>query len=239
MPAFFGLLFLLQRRFRAAAVSAVTFLVSIVAGSVLVPGSFGKWWATIFDVERFGGVDNPTSQSLRLWLAREAGIDGGPLWFLLALATTALALTSAYFLLKAGRITAALSIVGIGMCLVSPFSWHHYWLWIVPLAVTGVADLICWVSNDSSAFARSSLTRSPVTQFAVGALAPLVAVALLWPFVSVVLGFPFDIWGQINSGNVVGRSAWILWSLAILAAPTAIHLVASRRSCTPSERVPE
>lgn len=216
-PAFFGFLFLLQRRYRAAAVAGGTFLTTLALGDIAVPGGFSAWWTTLFDVERFGGIDNPTSQSLKLWLQREAGIDSGVLWAALAVTVGVLTFASAYRLLKDNNVTAAMAITGIGMSLVSPFSWHHYWLWIVPLAVGGVADVLCRTQ-------RMHPTR-PARHFALGAALPIAALAAMWPFLSVMLDLPFDIWDQIHSHNALGRSTWIWWSLLLIAAPWLQYLV--------------
>ena len=224
-PAFFGFLFLLQRRYRAAAVAGGTFLTTVALGDIAIPGGFRAWWKTLFDVERFGGIDNPTSQSLRLWLQREVGVDSGVLWAALAVTVAVLTFASASRLLTAHNVTAAMAITGIGMSLVSPFSWHHYWLWVVPLAVGGVADVLRRTQES-----HATQPVHPARHFALGLALPIAALAVMWPFLSVMLDLPFDIWDQIHSGNALGRSTWIWWSLLLIAAPWLKYLVQSART---------
>jgi len=143
-PAFFVIIFLVQRRFVAAAVSAATFLATVVAGFFIVPDAGAFWRSAVFDSGRVGVHENPGAQSIRSLLVR-LGADSTLLWLALALVTTALTAFAAWFALRRGNRTVAMALTGIGACLVSPFSWFHHWVWIVPLTVAviaGVASLI-------------------------------------------------------------------------------------------------
>ena len=143
-PAFFVIIFLVQRRFVAAAVSAATFLATVVAGFFIVPDAGAFWRSAVFDSGRVGVHENPGAQSIRSLLVR-LGADSTLLWLALALGTTALTAFAAWFALRRGNRTVAMALTGIGACLVSPFSWFHHWVWIVPLTVAviaGVASLI-------------------------------------------------------------------------------------------------
>ncbi|MDO5511680.1 glycosyltransferase 87 family protein [Corynebacterium sp.] len=175
-PAFFVIIFLVQRRFKAAAVSAGTFLLTVIAGFFVVPDAGTFWLDSMFNSERVGVHENPGAQSIKSLLVRNAGIESGLLWLALALLVTALTAAAAWLALRRGNRTVALALTGLGACLVSPFSWYHHWVWIVPLTVAVIAAI------DSLADARG---------FLIAQLSALVTLAalfvLLLPYVSGVL----------------------------------------------------
>lgn len=138
-PAFFGLLFLVQRRWVAALGSIVTFLVTVVVGWLTVPDAKAFWTDAMFSSDRVGDHSNPGAQSIKSVLVRDFGIESGAVWLVLALVTVALVAWAAWLAVQRDNLPLAVGFVGLGACLVSPFSWYHHWVWIVPL---GVAILV-------------------------------------------------------------------------------------------------
>ena len=138
-PAFFGLLFLVQRRWVAALGSIVTFLVTVVVGWLAVPDAKAFWTDAMFSSDRVGDHSNPGAQSIKSVLVRDFGIESGAVWLVLALITVALVAWAAWLAVQRDNLPLAVGFVGLGACLVSPFSWYHHWVWIVPL---GVAILV-------------------------------------------------------------------------------------------------
>ena len=138
-PAFFGLLFLVQRRWVAALGSIVTFLVTVVVGWLAVPDAKAFWTDAMFSSDRVGDHSNPGAQSIKSVLVRDFGIESGAVWLVLALVTVALVAWAAWLAVQRDNLPLAVGFVGLGACLVSPFSWYHHWVWIVPL---GVAILV-------------------------------------------------------------------------------------------------
>ena len=133
-PAFFVLLFIQQRRWGAVFIAAFTFLCTVATGFSEVTDAKHFWTDAIFATSRIGTDDNPGAQSIRQVLAR-AGMDSPWLWLILASAVTALALIAS----RRAPAPLAASFIGMTACLVSPFSWYHHWVWIVPMLV--------WVYN--------------------------------------------------------------------------------------------
>ncbi|MCP1388121.1 glycosyltransferase 87 family protein [Corynebacterium sp. TA-R-1] len=140
-PAYFVLLLAVQRRWGAMFVAAFTFLCTVATGFTGVADAGRFWTESMFNSDRVGFADNPGAQAIRQVLEREFGIESTPLWLALAAAVTALAAYAAHIALRRSNTTLALAIIGMASCLVSPFSWHHHWVWIVPF---GVAVYAAW-----------------------------------------------------------------------------------------------
>lgn len=135
-PAFFGILFLIQRRWWAALGSFLTFLVTVVLGFLVVPDAKVFWTDAIFNSSRVGDHFNPGAQSLKSVLVRNLGIESGAVWLVCVLAAIALVGVAAWLAVERDSLPMAVGVTGIGACLVSPFSWYHHWVWIVPVGLS-------------------------------------------------------------------------------------------------------
>ena len=133
-PAYLGLVFLFQRRWWAALGSILTFAVTVGIGLLFVRDGGEFWRSAMFDSSRVGEHSNLGAQSLKSILYRYAGVDGGPVWFLLVGLTFAATCLAVWVAVHRGNASAAMGLTGISACLVSPFSWYHHWVWVIPLA---------------------------------------------------------------------------------------------------------
>lgn len=127
-PAFFVLLLIQQRRWGAVFIAAFTFLCTVATGFSEVTDAKSFWNDAIFTTTRIGADDNPGAQSIRQVLAR-AGHDELWLWLILCALVTALALLAS----RRAPAPLAASFIGMTACLVSPFSWYHHWVWVLPM----------------------------------------------------------------------------------------------------------
>lgn len=135
-PAITGVYFLGVRRWGAAVFSAVVFVLTI-AVSVLVVGDDTRYYFTelIGDPDRVGPIATSFNQSWRGGISRIIGHDAGygPL-VLAGLAVTALLAILAWRTLSARRDRLGLLlVVQLFGLLLSPISWTHHWVWLVPL----------------------------------------------------------------------------------------------------------
>lgn len=130
-PAYFLLLLVLQRRWGAVFIAGLTFLCTVATGFNSVTDASRFWTESMFNSDRVGYADNPGAQAMRQVLSRELGIESTPLWLLLAVLVTALAAAGAWIANKRHELPLAVAIIGMASCLVSPFSWHHHWVWLV------------------------------------------------------------------------------------------------------------
>jgi len=136
VPLIFIVYLLITRRFREAAVAATTFAATLIAGFALLPHASVQWWLRGYfaDAGRTGFVGGMENQSLRGMLTRLAGsvVNGQPLWLSAALATGILGLGAAAVLHRSGYTFAGLMTCALTALLISPISWDHHWVWVVP-----------------------------------------------------------------------------------------------------------
>jgi alpha-1,2-mannosyltransferase len=131
-PAISGLYFLIQRRWAAAVWSFVAFAAVYAIGWALSPSQSDKFWFHLLgDASRVGPVGSAINQSMRGALSRTVGYDvkTGVLYVLGVLVAAALT----WFAVSKTKDVLAL-IVSVQMLglLVSPISWSHHWVWMVP-----------------------------------------------------------------------------------------------------------
>ncbi len=139
-PAIAGLYFLGMRRWRAAAFAAVMFA-GTVALSVAVIGEQARYYFTdlLGDASRVGPIGTSFNQSWRGGVSRILGHDAGYGPVVLAgIAGTALLALLAWRALGCtggrDRLGSLLVIEVFGL-LISPISWTHHWIWVVPLTI--------------------------------------------------------------------------------------------------------
>ena len=135
-PAVSGLYFLGMRRWRTAAFSAVVFS-GTVAVSIAVIGQQARYYFTdlLGDAGRVGPIGTSFNQSWRGGISRLLGYDAGygPL-VLAGIAVTAVLAVLAWRGLAGERLGSLLVVQLFGL-LLSPISWTHHWVWLVPLAI--------------------------------------------------------------------------------------------------------
>lgn len=142
-PAVFLLYFLLRRDVRTLLVSAVSAVAATVAGFVLAwRDSWVYWFETLRDTDRIGTATLNTNQNISGMLARlGVGEDARfVVWVVLCFAVLALTVWAAHRLLRADADgdLAVLALICVAMfgLTVSPVSWSHHWVWVLPTVLT-------------------------------------------------------------------------------------------------------
>jgi alpha-1,2-mannosyltransferase len=139
VPLIFIPYLLLTRRFHEAAVAAGTFVATVVLGFAVLPGDSRVWWlhGLFLQGSRTGFIGWEGNQSLQAIITRLAGsiAAGQPVWLSAASVTLVIGLASAVALDRGGHRTVAVLTCALTGLLVSPVSWDHHWVWVVP-AVT-------------------------------------------------------------------------------------------------------
>ena len=138
VPAVTGLYLLAQRRYAAATWSAIAFLATIAVMLAIIPRETRRYFTTlIFDPARTGPVFSAINQSWRGALDRLAGHDVTVAWLIASVVTIGLGIWATWSASRAGDRTSALLAVQFTGLLVSPISWSHHWIWVLPLLVWG------------------------------------------------------------------------------------------------------
>jgi alpha-1,2-mannosyltransferase len=136
-PAVSGLYFVGARRWGAAVFSAVVFA-GTVGVSLLVLGDQARYYFTTLlgDAHRVGPVATVFNQSWRGGISRILGHDAGygPI-VLAALAVTAVLALAAWRAVDGDDRLGAIVVVQLFGLLLSPISWTHHWVWLLPLMI--------------------------------------------------------------------------------------------------------
>jgi alpha-1,2-mannosyltransferase len=137
-PAASGLYFVGARRWAAVAFSAVVFF-GTVGISWLIIGDETRYYFTelLGDASRVGPIGTSFNQSWRGGISRILGYDAGygPL-VLAGIAVTAVLAVLAWRAIggAADRLGAIVVVQLFGL-LLSPISWTHHWVWLIPLMI--------------------------------------------------------------------------------------------------------
>ena len=133
-PALTGLYYLLQRRWSAVAWSVATFAATVAIGWIAAPAETVRFFtALMFDPARTGPIWSAINQSLRGALSRVLGEDRVGIWLVCAVLAFGLGVWCTWRSLRADDRTAAFLAVQVTALLISPISWSHHWVWVLPL----------------------------------------------------------------------------------------------------------
>jgi alpha-1,2-mannosyltransferase len=137
-PAAAGLYFLGARRWAAVAFSAVVFF-GTVGISWLVIGDETRFYFTelLGDASRVGPIGTSFNQSWRGGISRILGHDAGygPLVLAGIAVTAVLAVLAWRAIGGASDRLGAIVVVQLFGLLLSPISWTHHWVWLIPLMI--------------------------------------------------------------------------------------------------------
>ena len=126
-PAVFIGYLIVTRRYKEAAVASGTAVAATLLAVVIAPDASRTFWTqALWDTDRVGRLEYVSNQSLRGVVAR---LDlPSVLWPILVLACVA-----AWFVLvrRTDRVT-GFALTGILACLISPVTWVHHLVWLLP-----------------------------------------------------------------------------------------------------------
>jgi alpha-1,2-mannosyltransferase len=136
-PAVTGLYLAGARRWRALGFAALVF-VATVALSLALGGAQARFYFTdlLGNADRVGVVGSPMNQSLRGVIGYVTGRDAGygPL-LVGALLLTAALTVQAWRRIGAADPLGRIVVVMLFGLLISPISWTHHWVWLLPLVM--------------------------------------------------------------------------------------------------------
>jgi alpha-1,2-mannosyltransferase len=221
-PAFLIVYLLVVRRYRAAAVAASTFLVVSLTAFAFAPSTSWQYWfhGYFANARRTGDVEYISNQSLNGLLVRLMGAPdrARPLWLVSA------ALTAVFILWLARRAHAERPWLGealalSGMLLISPVTWVHHWIIVLPLLL---ASWRC--AAEATARVRVALLSTTV------ALSGVMLFGVVW-------------WGRVTNDQVthaapaqylVGNSQVLLLLALVASVAVFVHRAPHARQLSSS-----
>ncbi|SER77223.1 alpha-1,2-mannosyltransferase [Actinokineospora terrae] len=214
-PLIFVVGMVVGRRFRDAGVAVGVAAGTVGVGFLALPqDSVDYWLGGLFaDSGRvYAESGAPHNQSLRGLLLR-LGVESPVVWLALA---AALAVGALVLAAKADRVL-AVAVVGMTGAAVSPWSWGHHWVWVIPLIAVVGRELA----------ARQWVWLLPVP-FLLGTLPPVLATANPLGAVPVLTSGP--LW-------FLASNTYLLLLLITLLSTALSRRQASRgKSCLRSSR---
>jgi alpha-1,2-mannosyltransferase len=219
-PGAFVLFFLLRRDYRAAAVSALSFLAVTGLGFLVAwQDSVRYWTSVVFRIDRIGNVIYAGNQCLQAVMAR-AGLDprtpaGTAVWLVLSVIVLVATSRGMRRAIRATEISLALALNAFAALLISPVSWSHQWVWAVP-ALLVLAGL-----------GLRSRARLPWVAFAAGLV--VFAAGAQWWFPSGhhrELRWAF--WEQLTG------SSYVIFAAVIVLVFAAVRLAAAVPTADPA-----
>jgi alpha-1,2-mannosyltransferase len=136
-PAIFIVFFLLAGRTKAAFLAAGTFIVCGLIGFLVAPHASTLYWEHLsHDTKRVGApyISNQSPYGTAIRIAEGQGHIGA-WWIIIPLAFAAIGLAVAAILARRQDWLGATAVTGTTGLLVSPISWAHHWVWILPALV--------------------------------------------------------------------------------------------------------
>lgn len=137
-PAVSGLYFLGARRWTAVALSAVIFLATVGISSLVVGDQTRRYFTELLgDADRVGPIGTSFNQSWRGGISRILGHDAGygPAVVAGIAVTAVLAVLAWRAIGGASDRLGAIVVVQLFGLLLSPISWTHHWVWLIPLMI--------------------------------------------------------------------------------------------------------
>ncbi|MFF5071540.1 glycosyltransferase 87 family protein [Micromonospora olivasterospora] len=141
-PALFIAYLVITRQWRAAATAVGTAVGVTLAGFVLVGTESRTYFGgVLWQTERVGAADMTPNQSLAGLLARlyDSIETPGLLWLSFSVLVLALGLSRAASARGDGDELTAFTLVGLTGNVISPISWSHHLVWVIP-AIIVLAD---------------------------------------------------------------------------------------------------
>jgi alpha-1,2-mannosyltransferase len=157
-PAVFLLYFLLRRDNRAALTALASFVGATLLGFVLAWNDSWEYWThTVHHTDRIGSASLNTDQNVAGALARLglAEQERSLLWVVASLLVLAVTIWAMRRVLRAGEPTLALVCVALFGLVVSPVSWSHHWVWVLPAVL--VTGILGWRRRNAALLAVSAI----------------------------------------------------------------------------------
>jgi alpha-1,2-mannosyltransferase len=197
-PALFVVYLVLTGRRRAAVVATVTFLATVVLGFLVLPRDSTYFWLRggFADVARI--TSDPVANTSLKGLFVRMHLGAVPTTAAVA-ALAVVALAVAVLAWRRGHAVLGMAVVGMASAALSPFSWSHHWVWVVPLMV-----------------------HLGYRAYVVGSRWALVG---LWLFGGVFAGWPVRTAGDTPETGLLALRPGGSWDVAIPAAYLAAFVV--------------
>jgi alpha-1,2-mannosyltransferase len=132
-PGVFIVYLLVTRRWRAAFTAMGTATAATLVAAAIFPDQSREFWTSaLWDTDRVGDLSYVSNQSLRGFVAR-LPFDGVATYLWMVLIVIALAVW--VWRVRRADVVGGLALTGVLSCLISPVSWVHHCVWLLPALI--------------------------------------------------------------------------------------------------------
>jgi len=221
MFGLFVIFLVITRRWQASTIAAITLLLSLVLSLLAFPEATGAYLADqFFSPGSTVQLSDLGNQALSGVMARlyESGSAPAITWLGFALFAAAWGMAHARDAHLRGNRLAAATIVGLTGLVVSPVSWWHQFVWIIP----AMGILLWWALTPPLPLRRPTLWDRPWGRWSI------TAVMWLW-FVSA------PIWWPMSGGwRLITENGYLIATICLIAIlPRAAHRCPADRFAPP------
>ncbi|MDQ7903219.1 glycosyltransferase 87 family protein [Phytohabitans sp. ZYX-F-186] len=132
-PGIFILYLLITRRWRAAITASATAAGATLLAAALAPDASRQFWTEmLWNTDRVGSLSFVSNQSLQGVVARLDPVHPSTiLWLALVVATLAVWV----WRVRGADVRTGLALTGVVGCLISPVTWVHHLVWLLPALI--------------------------------------------------------------------------------------------------------
>ena len=224
-PAIFLVYLVIGRRWRMLRVALMTAATATVTAAVVVPSDSWRYFTSLlWDSSRVGVVDNTANQSINGTLARLTGSLSPDklVWAVAVLAVLMAGSIRIHRALAAGDTLLAITITGLMGLLISPVSWIHHAVWIVPAVIVLVSRLARTIPRHRFRPAAGTTRLHPDDRQALRrwiSSAVLLGIGLVVFVVNTrnMFNLPDTHYAGLSIASALAGSVQMLWMLAAVA----------------------
>jgi alpha-1,2-mannosyltransferase len=132
-PGIFALYLLVTRRYRAAVTALAAAAGATVLAMLVAPDASRVFWTdAVWDTDRLGSLSFISNQSIEGMVTRRHPPHATLVWVALVAAVLAIWVWRARRAVRAGDEAAGVALTAVAGCLVSPVTWVHHLVWLLP-----------------------------------------------------------------------------------------------------------
>lgn len=230
-PGIFLVYLILAKKWRALVVSLIAAAAAIVVGGIFSASDTLEYYTRlVWESDRVGFLDNTTNQSINGVIARvmSPADPSRAAWLVGSAVVAFLAIRRVRKALQQHDVLAAITLTGFLGILVSPVSWLHHVVWILP---AGIVTASWFVSTHRGRSIADAVRTAGYTRVA------LLAVSGMFVWIvntRVFFNLPDTNYSELGPVKILEGSIQSIWTLAaLLVLPIATRTTSEPRIASP------
>jgi alpha-1,2-mannosyltransferase len=200
-PMAFLLQFVVARQWRAALTAFGAFVAGGAIGFACAPGDSRTYWThTVFHTDRIGNLAGRNNQNINGFWRRLLADENlaKELWAVSAVIVTVLAVVAIHRCLRADQPLLGLCATAVWGLLVSPTTWGHHWVWVIP-ALAGLAAVALQTTSRRLRYPYAALVALGLLIFGSSPYQHMADsyTRVHWNLPQTIIGNSYAVWGLL------------------------------------------